>query len=86
MPKFKDGDIVYCTLKRGDWDDSATVSLCGDGEEDMRTAVEGFPMAVEAVGTNTRFQSYYLSSETFEQEWWFHEDDLELFNLSLENK
>lgn len=86
MPKFKVGDIVYCTLKDKDWDDSKTVAFCGDGEEEMRKAVEGFPLEVETLGTNPRFQSYHLTSERFQESWWFHEDDLDFFNLSLENK
>lgn len=86
MPKFKEGDVVYCILNEDGWGDSLTVLKCGDGEEEMTEAVDGFPCTVERVGSNPDFQSYLLSADRWGTDWWFHEDDLEFFNLSLENK
>lgn len=86
MPKFKEGDVVYCILNEDSWDDSLTVLKCGDGEYEMAEAVNGFPCTVETVGVNPSFQSYLLSSARWGSDWWFHEDDLEFFNISLENK
>lgn len=88
MPKFKEGDIVYCTIPPDGWDDSLTVIKCGDGLEEMKLAVEGFPMEVIKINTLGRFNSVYLHAPQFGMEgaWWFHENDLEFFNLSLENK
>lgn len=86
MPKFKEGDVVYCILTEDAWDDSLTVIKCGEGEAEMAEAVQGFPCTVEYVGTEQSYQAYQLSSDRWDANWWFHEDDLEFFNLSLENK
>ena len=86
MPKFKEGDIVYCTIPLDKWDDSITVDKCGDGEEEMKEATGGHPLVIESVGHRKDYQSYRLSSTFWQETWWFHEDDLEFFNLSLENK
>lgn len=86
MPKFKEGDVVYCILTEDAWDDSLTVIKCGEGAAEMAEAVQGFPCTVEYVGTEQSYQSYQLSSDRWDANWWFHEDDLEFFNLSLENK
>lgn len=86
MPKFKEGDVVYCILTEDAWDDSLTVIKCGEGAEEMAEAVQGFPCTVEHVGTGQSYQSYFLSSDRWDANWWFHEDDLEFFNISLENK
>lgn len=89
MPKFKVGDIVYCTLHSDGWDDSLTVIKCGDGGAEMKEAVSGFPMEVMNTSTVHGYNSVYLHAPQFGTEWdgwWFHEDDLEFFNISLENK
>lgn len=88
MPKFKEGDVVYCILTEDTWDDSLTVVKCGDGGKDMRSSVLGFPMEVEALNTDRGYNSVQLRAPEFGMygSWWFHEDDLELFNLCLENK
>lgn len=86
MPKFNVGDVVYCTIPRHKWDSSLTVKKCGDGEEEMEEATGGQPLTVEKTGSKADYQSYLLSSPLWQENWWFHEDDLEFFNLSLENK
>lgn len=88
MPKFKEGDVVYCILTDGTWDDSLTVIKCGDGSADMKSAVSGFPMEVKSISTENGYNSALLTAPEFGRygSWWFHEDDLEFFNLSLENK
>lgn len=88
MPKFKEGDIVYCTIPLDKWDDSITVRKCGNGLEEMSSAVSGFPMEVIRTNSGMGFNMALLISPQFGMEgsWWFHEDDLEFFNISLENK
>jgi hypothetical protein len=88
MPKFNVGDVVYCTLNEGGWDDSLTVVKCGDGSADMKSAVSGFPMEVKSSCSRDGYNSVQLTAPEFGRfgSWWFHEDDLEFFNLSLENK
>lgn len=88
MPKFKEGDIVYFTIPLDMWDDSLTVIKCGDGGRNMSAAVSGFPMEVKRIKTEQGYNSVYLHAPEFgiDWGWWFHEDDLEFFNLSLENK
>ncbi len=55
-------------------------------EEEMEEATGGQPLTVEKAGAKEDYQSYLLSSPLWQDNWWFHEDDLEFFNLSLENK
>lgn len=86
MPKFNVGDSVYCTLHEDEWDDSMTVRHCGDGDKEMKGAIGGRPLTVKFVGRNSECQNYQLASDFWGSEWWFHESDLEFFNLNLENK
>lgn len=85
MQKFREGDVVYCIRK--ELEGSATDHLCGL-DEGMEKACEGFPMTVvHANRGGSGIDSYFLSCDQFGRtKWWFHVDDLDFFNLNLENK
>lgn len=83
MPKFKEGDVVYC--RRPSLKDTLTDIKCGTNKY-MEQACSGFPMTV--CNTDSNIGSVRARSDKFEfyGAWNFHEDDLEFFGLSLENK
>ena len=83
MPKFREGDVVYCI--RNTLEDTLTEYYCGLSGN-MEGACQGFPMTVALLNEGD-FSSVSLSAPQFSgTTWWFHVDDLDFFNLNLENK
>lgn len=85
--KFKIGDEVFCTLSREELEDeeSNTAYYCGIDNE-MFKACGGSLLTVINTNASNGYRSCLLKSDCFKGTWWFHEADLEFYNLSLENE
>lgn len=85
--KFKIGDEVFCLLTKEELKDeeSKTARFCGLDAE-MFNACVGNPLTVIATNERNGYRSYLLKGDCFKGSWWFHEDDLDFYNLSLENE
>lgn len=85
--KFKTGDEVFCTLSREELEDeeSSTSMHCGLDDE-MFKACGGAVLTVIKTNEGNGYRSYLLRSDCFKGTWWFHEADLEFYNLTLENE
>lgn len=85
MPKFKEGDRVFFTPNK--LEGTPTEEFCGLASP-MGRALRKCEM--EVVEVNDVFEEITVRLHTplfgTSSTWWFHEDDLEFFNLSLENK
>lgn len=87
MTKFQIGDEVYCKLSEEELEDeeSLTNSFCGLDLR-MLNACEGAPLTVVNITGHGTFATYLLKGKCFKGEWWFHGDDLDFYNISLENE
>lgn len=85
MPKFKEGDRVFFTPNK--LEGTPTEEFCGLASP-MGQALSKCEMEVVEVNDFSETRSVRLHTPRFGtySTWWFHEDDLEFFNLSLENK
>lgn len=85
MPKFKEGDRVFFTPNK--LDGTPTAEFCGLASP-MAQALSKCEMEVVEVNIFPEIRSVRLHTPRFgtDSTWWFHEDDLEFFNISLENK
>lgn len=92
--KFEVGEKVALSLGREDLakEDSKTRKYCGFQSE-MLKATDGGEMVVLQRHNGPHhlhgvYRSYRVSHPKFENvdSWWFHEDDLEFYNLTLENE
>lgn len=84
MPKFKAGDMVFFAPNK--LEGTSTETVCGLSGP-MKHALSKCEM--EVIGGNGEYEGcVLLHSPLFGMytNWWFHEDDLEFFNTSLENK
>ena len=87
MTKFKDGDEVFCKRSKEELRDigSNTHKYCGVDRQ-MLYACGGDPLTVVDAHGRWNFTTYLLKSDCFKGMWWFHEDDLDFYNTSLENE
>ena len=85
MPKFKVGDRVLFTPNK--LEGTATENFCGLARP-MEQALSKCEMEVVEVSDTSEIRIVLLRTPRFGiiSTWWFHEDDLDFFNLSLENK
>lgn len=84
MPKFNIGDRVFFTPNK--LEGTPTETVCGLSAP-MEHALSKCEMEVIRESEDAR-GCVLLHTPLFGRytNWWFHEDDLEFFNLSLENK
>ena len=85
MPKFNIGDRVFFTPNK--LEGTATENFCGLASP-MEQALSKCELEVVDVNETSEIASVLLHTPRFGNysNWWFHEDDLEFFNLSLESK